>query len=220
MSKNRCCAMEAGLHAPMNDYGKNARDGHETVIVFPLTAAEAVAKRVQEECRRVRAHIQNGFQVELPTDGGAAILVVMAESTDAQEFQGHNATELYQMLSQLISELDGLRPGHGRVSRVPGFMDLYLEVAESVGERSVLTLAHYFEENGDKIPDPRMRVWIDPYARIAGALSYETAFGSAESASSEAGNNAFLREWLINLIEQGYTLSNNTNNACKEARRD
>lgn len=141
--------------------------------------------------------------------GGTVIMVVTAENPHVPRIQEDGAVEVYRKLDQIISDIDGLRPGQGRVSRVAGCMDFYLEVEESVGDRTVLTLAHYFVENGDKIPDPCMRVWVDMRVRIAGALSYETAFGSAESVSSEAGNNAFLREWLDNLIEQGHSFANN-----------
>lgn len=209
MSKKLWRALDVSPQTHMSDQGKNASDGHETVILVSLAAAEALAEQVREECDRLRMRIQNGFQVELPVVGGAAILVVTAENPHVPRVQEDGAAELYRKLGQIIPDIDGLRPGQWRVSRAAGCMDLYLEVEESVGDRTVLTLAHYFEENGDKLHDPRMRVWVDMRVRIAGALSYETAFGSAESASSEAGNNAFLREWLDNLIEQGHSFANN-----------
>jgi hypothetical protein len=51
-------------------------------------------------------------------------------------------------------------------SQVPGFMDLNLDLLSRNGETITVALSHYYEQNGDLIPDPDMVVRIDTKLKL------------------------------------------------------
>ena len=80
--------------------------------------------------------------------------------------------------------------------------------------RVVLSLAHYYEQNGDLVPDPEMEVMVDFANRTVEALSISQATGrharvyegTTLNLREKREQNAFLGMWLLNLRRQGYRL--------------
>ena len=132
---------------------------------------------------------------------------------------------------------DALPNRHYRL-KARGFMDLIVEKLPlcSVTEASVLSLAHYFEQNGDLCQDPEVVIRIFPqqpageaarflhfapstdptYGRVE-ALTFQQAIPPIyQEVYPEPGRyapqlkrdlNRFLGGWLKNLIDQGHRLA-------------
>lgn len=104
---------------------------------------------------------------------------------------------------------------HGK-STVPNFMDLHLDVLHKRSNRIVIALSHYYKHpSGDMIPDPDMELAVYPMLQIAEALSYQDSFCYRTIYSDDKGTedikakkelNAFLDQWLSNLIKQGHCI--------------
>ena len=92
-------------------------------------------------------------------------------------------------------------------------MDLHFE---KIG-KDTFAMAHYFEQNGDLVPDPDMEIRVKPQMKIVEALSLRTQFGfqnvypdpeNQNLINLRAKNelNRFLGMWLRNIISQGFRL--------------
>lgn len=96
------------------------------------------------------------------------------------------------------------------------FMDLVVEVLARRGQRLTLSLAHYFTQNGDLVPDPDMEVEVDLAARTVRPLAIQTQayFVRAVDHDDEGHEvvhtgrqrelRSFLAQWLSNLKSQGF----------------
>ena len=92
--------------------------------------------------------------------------------------------------------------------KAAGFMDL---VVEKLGENHY-SLTHYYEQGGDLCPDPDMEIRIIPEMRAAEALTFQDTFGFRRvypqpgyvDVKAKKELNAFLLQWLSNLIAQGF----------------
>jgi uncharacterized protein YqiB (DUF1249 family) len=99
-------------------------------------------------------------------------------------------------------------------SQVPGFMDLNLDLLSRNGEIITVALSHYYEQNGDLIPDPDMVVRIDTKTETVEALSFQDTYtyrevyvdGNRVDVKAKKELNEFLLQWLTNLIDQGHKL--------------
>lgn len=138
----------------------------------------------------------------------------------------------YGRLETLLDQrLADLQPGDCLRLRVPSFMDLVVETlwpCETTGA-TVLSLVHYFEQNGDLCQDPEMTVRLfHPGSREHGALVPSTSDqnGRAEALMFQTAIppvyqevyvspgryrprlhlelNRFLGQWLRNLEAQGH----------------
>ena len=125
--------------------------------------------------------------------------------------------KLYVQLTELIPDLTELQPGDHRKSMAPGFMDLSLNVLTRSKEELRFALSHYYEQNGDLVPDPDMEIrvyLIDGWSK-AEALTYQDArrydevYPTPEKVipSLKSSLNAFLAQWLTNLKNQGHSLA-------------
>ena len=128
-----------------------------------------------------------------------------------------NYSRLENLLGRPPSELD---PETVYRFRAAGFMDLVVEVLLPCAETGarVLSLAHYFELNGDLCQDPDVTVRVFPPDRdrpgMAEALTFEQAIPPIyHEVYPEPGQvipslkrelNAFLSTWLGNLKAQGH----------------
>lgn len=102
------------------------------------------------------------------------------------------------------------------------FMDL---VVEKVGENE-FSLTHYYEQNGDLIPDPDVTVRVHENMKMAEALTYQDSFGyQAIYIEDEDGTklvdavvkqklNGFLNYWLSNLMQQGFKVQEEAEVSC------
>ena len=99
------------------------------------------------------------------------------------------------------------------VLKSEGFMDLHFE---KIGENTY-SLAHYFEQNGDLVPDPDMEIRLDPKNKTVEALTYQSQMTFSRvypnpekpflvNLRVRKELNDFLGFWLRNLIQQGFRL--------------
>lgn len=110
------------------------------------------------------------------------------------------------------------RVGYKSVSA--GFMPLCYDRLNHldgfIGEGTIaFSLAHYFEQNGDLCCDPDMVIVLHPLMRMVEAISFQQAMPPVyqEVYSSDGKGvrpklkkelNAFLGQWLTNLLNQGH----------------
>ena len=129
----------------------------------------------------------------------------------------------YDRLVKLgVISKDGVAVSQHRRSQVAGLMDWvverlpHLDGASGNEEGIAVSLAHYFEQNGDLCKAPEMVVLIYPSQRIAEAFTFEMSIPPIyQQVFPEPGKfypqlrkelNAFLRQWLNNLIDQQHSL--------------
>lgn len=126
---------------------------------------------------------------------------------------------IYKRLEALIPDLTDLQvEDSGRKSEVKGFMDLNLDVMERTDDELRIALSHYFEQNGDLVPDPDMevRVYLIDGWEKAEALTYQDQRTYNEVYPEpnkvipdlKRSLNRFLAQWLKNCVDQGHDLSN------------
>jgi uncharacterized protein YqiB (DUF1249 family) len=99
-----------------------------------------------------------------------------------------------------------------------GYMDLHFDrLYESEGG-VVISLAHYFKQNGDLCCDPDMEIRVLPERKLAEALTFQQAIPPIyQMVYPEAGKvnpslqkslNDFLLTWLRNCVAQGHRFGN------------
>mgnify|MGYP001596133503 CR=1 FL=1 len=94
-----------------------------------------------------------------------------------------------------------------------GFMDLYVEVLHHMGAHRTVSLAHYYEANGDLVPDPDTEIEDDTKRQTVRPLAIRLSSGHNTRAATrdvegrEVVNQrvvrdltSFLRMWLMNLV--------------------
>lgn len=135
---------------------------------------------------------------------------------------------VYEMNHSRLGELLGRKPSehdfeHAYRFRAKGFMDLIVERLPDcpITGAPVLSLCHYFEQNGDLCKDPEMTVRVfEPRAAIShgmvDALTFEQSIPPiCQEVYPEPGKvrpklkqelNSFLGLWLRNLADQGHRL--------------
>ena len=118
---------------------------------------------------------------------------------------------------------DGVISSQYRRSQVAGLMDWVVERLPDLDGASgndggiAVSLAHYFEQNGDLCKDPEMVVLIYPSQRMVEAFTFEMSIPPIyQQVFPEPGKvilqlrkelNTFLRQWLNNLIVQQHSVS-------------
>ena len=120
---------------------------------------------------------------------------------------------LYRKMTILIPTLPEV-PEYAK-SKVPGFMDLNLDLLSRNDEIITVALSHYYEQNGDLIPDPDMVIRIDTKIEAVEALTFQDTYTYREvyldqnrvDLKVKKELNEFLLQWLTNLIGQGHKLS-------------
>lgn len=122
----------------------------------------------------------------------------------------------YELLAKLFGgNLDNL-PESAK-SEVRGYMALHFDVLERRAHVYEVSLAHYYKQNGDSVPDPDMQMLVDTQAHTVHALSYQDwamyqetfdmCTGRREYRPREYGSQSrFLARWLRNCIVQGHSL--------------
>ncbi|MBI1308627.1 MAG: DUF1249 domain-containing protein [Proteobacteria bacterium] len=98
------------------------------------------------------------------------------------------------------------------------YQPLHIDVLERGSDFVTIALAHYYEQNGDLVPDPDMTVRLYPKQRMAEALTFQNAYIYQEAYNSQNGKrlinletkrqlNAFLLEWSRNLKTRFWSLN-------------
>lgn len=123
-------------------------------------------------------------------------------------------TRLFHKLRDVVPDL--LTIEESGKSIVEGYMDLNLDVLHRRSSRIIVALSHYYKHpSGDMIPDPDMQIAVYPKLEHAEALAYQDCYCYREVYSDDEGTedtkakkelNAFLDQWLTNLIEQGHSI--------------
>ena len=125
----------------------------------------------------------------------------------------------FARLQKLIPDLINLKPGDYRKSQVGGFMDLNLDVLDKNDNQMIIALSHNYIQNGDVMADPDMqiRVYLIEGWEKAEALTYQQDnLGIYQEVYPRPGMvnprakkelNSFLRQWLINIKNQGHSLA-------------
>ena len=129
----------------------------------------------------------------------------------------------YERLEKLLGKppLD-LDPEKVYRFRASGFMDLVVETLSPCAETGaqVLSLVHYFEQNGDLCQDPEVTIRVFPSDKgrpgMIEAMTFQQALPPVyQEVYPEPGKfnpqlkrelNAFLATWLNNLRSQGHRL--------------
>lgn len=124
----------------------------------------------------------------------------------------HN--RIYKKLLDVVPDLLTIEE-QGK-SKVPGLMDLNLDVLNRTPSKIVIALSHYWKHpSGDMIADPDMEVAVYPPQERAEALTYQDTYGYNKVYSSDGTLvdvrlkrelNKFLTLWLGNLIVQGHKI--------------
>ena len=125
---------------------------------------------------------------------------------------------IYQRLYKLLPDLDTIREHQSL--QADGYMDLGVDIQHSDSEYIVLALSHYWKHpSGDMIPDPDMVLLVRRSEQQAEALTYQDMYRYDEvypgcnpfagdfptkKQALSASLNAFLAQWLQNLIQQGH----------------
>lgn len=132
----------------------------------------------------------------------------MAETTQ----QTAQTRELYSRLEMIADDLTNL-PAY-RKSKSDGFMDLCMDRLHEENGKTVIALAHYFEQGGDLVCDPDMEIAIYTRDSTAEALSFQDQrrfarvydeYGNKDQALAD-DLNQFLALWLSNLLAQGHSI--------------
>ena len=118
---------------------------------------------------------------------------------------------VFRKLERILGDLREI-PEYQKL-KAPGFMDLNIDRLHGDEESVTIALSHYFKQNGDMVPDPDMEVRIFPEMKMAEALTYQDSFGFREvyptpdkvNLKAKKDLNAFLNQWLSNIINQGFT---------------
>ncbi len=126
---------------------------------------------------------------------------------------------IYANIGKIIPDLEthltqGTASGK---SKSEPFMDLHYDYLRKDGDAHIVAFAHYFESNGDQVPDPDMEVRIDPEQKTAEALTFQNQFVYQQIYEEHDGQtylrpklkrdlNEFLEQWMNNAREQGHSV--------------
>lgn len=102
-----------------------------------------------------------------------------------------------------------------RKTQSEGFMDLSYDLLEINAFYIKFSLAHYYIENGDLIPDPDMIICLFPRQKMVEAMSYQDCYiykqvylpGGLFNTIFKVELNEFLKIWLNNLLNQGFRIT-------------
>jgi hypothetical protein len=124
--------------------------------------------------------------------------------------------EIFQKLERLgvVALLNATRRPNAAVSKSSGFMDLNYNYLYQDEEGVVISLTHYFKQNGDLCCDPDMEIQVNLAQRTAEAMSFQQAIPPIyQRVLDDDGNknprlqsdlNQFLKTWMGNCISQGH----------------
>lgn len=125
--------------------------------------------------------------------------------------------QIFKKIQSLVPNLDKIEPGEGIRLKSKNFMDLNIDVLWKEADKITISMAHYYKQNGDMVPDPDMEIAVYPKQKMAEALSYQDSYGYREvypepdkfySKAKKELNN-FLNQWLNNIKMQGHKIENN-----------
>lgn len=100
-------------------------------------------------------------------------------------------------------------PDAWKLEREP-YQPLHVDVLERTRDHVTIALAHYYEQNGDLVPDPDMSVRLYPQHQMAEALTFQNSLVYTEVYAvvdgkrmvyprAKASLNRFLLGWVRNI---------------------
>ncbi|MFZ2587975.1 MAG: DUF1249 domain-containing protein [Alphaproteobacteria bacterium] len=103
-------------------------------------------------------------------------------------------------------------PDAWKLEREP-YQPLHVDVLERTAEHVTIALAHYYEQNGDLVPDPDMQVRLFPQQKMAEALTFQNSLVYTEvypiidgkrmvRLNAKVDLNKFLEGWVRNIRRQ------------------
>lgn len=105
----------------------------------------------------------------------------------------------YIRLGWLLS--DRVSPPASTVSDVPGDLPLYLTLLERTRYTTTVRLTYFFEEDGERIPDPDLRIRLYHDARLAEAMACTHRHRHAALRRLDPGPGGELsRRWVRNVM--------------------
>lgn len=133
---------------------------------------------------------------------------------------------IYKQLLILIPNIWEMNLGENQTSKATGFMNLHLDILAKDEHSTTISLAHYYEQNGDLVSDPDMEIKIYKYG-MAEALTYQDSYifqrvyPEANKAIPKLKKqlNTFLSLWLKNCIQQGHIFTDCPLEQTKEDKR-
>ena len=88
--------------------------------------------------------------------------------------------QIYDRLIILAPNLENMEVGSDQVSKASGYMDLCLNILSEEKEEQrpskIISLTHYYEQNGDLVSDPDMMIRIYSQHKMAEALTFQNCF--------------------------------------------
>jgi hypothetical protein len=133
--------------------------------------------------------------------------------------------KLLKVIPGLDKKLSSLKDGTEEFSAKSkvgngGLMDLNFEYRQNEGNnRHIISLAHYYVQEGDLMSDPFMEIRVIPDLQLAEALYFEMSYPPVSryvypdpqhvSMTQKKEQNHFLNQWLTNLIHQGHKIDLN-----------
>jgi len=129
-------------------------------------------------------------------------------------------SDIYQMFAALFPQVEKGEYSYLRLDAGEGFMPLSIEW---ISENQV-SIMHTYTQNGDLMYDPMMVIEVDREAQTAAAVQYEQSNpplyqridengighsidgngNEQELSNLQMALNGFMRQWLVNISEQGY----------------
>jgi hypothetical protein len=118
----------------------------------------------------------------------------------------------YERLNNLTKGIDQFVSKDNELKlQSSGFMDLIVEC----NSKNLISLTHYYKQNGDLCPDPDMLIEIYPDRQMCEVISYQDTYGYKQVYPDYPSKNSyypihkkdlnnFLRFWLNNLKKQGF----------------
>lgn len=103
-----------------------------------------------------------------------------------------------------------------RISQIPGGLDLHVHITERFRYTSELLLTYRFDQNGQNLVEPDLRIRIYHDARLAEVMTahlrHQTAFNADLASGCPNGTelyarwrvNRFLYKWLNYCLRQGH----------------
>ena len=96
-------------------------------------------------------------------------------------------------------------PSAWKLEKEP-YQPLHVDVLERTSDAVTIALAHYYEQNGDLVPDPDMQVRLYPKYQMAEALTFQNSLVYTEVYTvvdgkrmvyprAKASLNQFLEQW-------------------------
>lgn len=119
----------------------------------------------------------------------------------------------YKKITKLFPFIEDMKLGEGKKLSADGFMDLSINLLDKTDKYTEISLTHYYEQNGDLVPDPDMAIRIFDSGMVLpvhfqNSMYYQQAIdGDMICKKYVTDQNNFLGTWLKNIEWQGHSLN-------------